>query len=192
GPRARMSSGPGHCAHYRPDIFVQPCQFPEITRPCAKGESIYQTLGIAMTPLRTLLLALLFLLASCNVEDKVKAINLEKSDPQKPWEIYATNKETKKPEWWLTWHDNRDECLKNVKHDLTSSIHAYGYTEPAGCMYVGSNNRYVLYIMNKLYNPIVFMCVAKIKNPGEGSNEFRVITNGAPKETGDYRCVLPE
>ena len=146
-----------------------------------------------MTALKTLLLTLLFLLASCDVEVKVKAGNLEKSDPhEKPWEIYATNKETKKLEWWLSWHDSRDECLKNVKYDLTSSVHENWYTEPAGCMYVGSDNRYVLYFVNKLYNQKVFMCVAKMKNSVEADNEFRVITNGAPKETEDYRCILPE
>ncbi len=43
-----MSSGPGHCAHHRPDIFVQPCQFPENSSSLRKGGVHISTLGILM------------------------------------------------------------------------------------------------------------------------------------------------
>ncbi len=146
-----------------------------------------------MTLLRNLLLSVFFLLAGCDVEVKLKVGKSEKSGPhENPWQVYATHKETKKLEWWWSWHESRDDCLKSVKYDLTSSVHAQWYTEPAGCMYVGSDNRYVLSFMNELYNSKVFMCVAKLKNRGEGDKEFVVAINGAPKETDYYRCVLPE
>ena len=53
-------------------------------------------LGIAMTVSRILLLSLFFLVAGCDVEVKVKVGNSEKSGShEKPWQVYATNKETK-------------------------------------------------------------------------------------------------
>ncbi|QOJ24776.1 MAG: hypothetical protein HRU78_14940 [Gammaproteobacteria bacterium] len=146
-----------------------------------------------MTLLRIVLLPILFLLAGCEVEIKVKVGNSEKSDfHEKPWQVYATNKKSNKLEIWWSNHDNRDDCLKSVKYDLTSSVHAQWYTKPVGCMYVGSDNKYVLYIMNTLYNSKAFLCVAKLKNRGEADKEFTVAINGAPKETDYYRCVLPE
>jgi len=140
---------------------------------------------------RILFLSLLVLVAGCDVE--VKVGNSEKSaSPEKPWQVYATNKETKKLEVWWSSHESHDDCMKSVKYDLTSSINAQWYIEPAGCMYVGSDNRYVLYVMNKLYNSRAFMCVARLKNRSDADKEFTVIVNGAPKETDYYRCVLPE
>lgn len=61
------------------------------------------TLDIAMTALQTLLPTLIFLLSGCDVEVKIKLGNSGKADSlEKPWQIYATNKETKKREWWLS------------------------------------------------------------------------------------------
>ncbi len=148
-----------------------------------------------MIVLQTLLLTLLFLLSGCDVEVKAKLGNAGKAvSLEKPWQIYATNKETKKLDWWLSWHENRNECLKNVKYNLASSVHANWYIQPAGCMYVGSegSSRYILYLLNKLYNQNVFMCIAKIKTPTGSDSEYRVIEIGAPKETENYRCILPE
>jgi len=146
-----------------------------------------------MTLLRIGLLTIFFLLVGCDVEVKVNGSNSEKSDShERPWQIYATHKESNKLEIWWSNHDNRDDCLKSVKYDLTSSVHGQWYTEPAGCMYVGSDNKYVLYITNKLYNSKAIMCVARLKNRGEADKEFTVVINGAPNETEYYRCVLPE
>jgi len=145
-----------------------------------------------MTVPRILLFFLFFLVAACDVEVKVKVGNSEKLNSQeKPWQVYATNKKTKKLEVWWSNHDSHDDCMKSVKYDLTSSVHAQWYTEPAGCIYVGSDNRYVLFVMNKLYNSKSFMCVAQLKNRGDADKEFAVAINDAPKETDYYRCVLP-
>lgn len=131
-------------------------------------------------------------MTGCDVDIKVKIGNSEKSGlPEKPWQVFATNKESKKLEYWWKSHDSHDECVRDVKFDLKSSVHAQWYTEPAGCIYVGSGNKYILYVMNKLYNPNTFMCVAKMKNRAEKDREFVIVINGFPVETDDYRCVLP-
>jgi len=145
-----------------------------------------------MATLRTLLPAALFLLSGCDIDIKAKIGNSEKSAPhEKPWQVFATNKETRRIELWWSNHDSHDDCVKNVKFDLRSSVQAQWYTEPAGCMYIGSDNRYILYIMNKLYNANTFLCVAKMKNRADADREFVVVVNGAPVETDYYRCVLP-
>ena len=143
--------------------------------------------------LRTLFAFVCIFPAACDVEVKVKVGNTEKTDArEKPWQVYATNKATQKLELWWSNHDSREECVKSVKYDLTTSVHAQWYTTPAGCMYVGSDNKYVLYLTNKLYNSNAFLCVAKLKNRGEKDKEFTVVIVGPPKETNYYRCVIPE
>ncbi len=58
-------------------------------------------------------------------------------------------------------------------------------------MFVGSDNKYLLYVVNRFYNADAFGCVVKLRKPDDGKNHA-VIGNWHEKETVNYRCVLPE
>jgi len=108
-----------------------------------------------------------------------------------PWQGLAVNKRTGGYELWWVWHNSHDDCVRDMQYDVRSSAQSEWYREPVGCAYVGSDNRFVLYLMNRLYVGEAFQCVARLKSPAEGQ-EYAVILKPAPKETAAYRCVIPE
>jgi len=129
--------------------------------------------------------------AGCNFEMKV-SIGSGDKDKEKAanWQVYATNKRTQIAEYWLSWHESRSDCLKALEYQLTDSMTAQWYGQPAGCMYIGGRdpNQYSLYLLNRWFNANVFWCVAKRRADGA----LTPLLQGARQQTDIFYCVLPE
>jgi hypothetical protein len=135
----------------------------------------------------------LLVLCGCEIDVKLKIGTPDKAEQvEKPWQVYATHKETKRIELWWANYPTRSECLKSAKFDVENTIQSMWYSSPFGCIYTGSEYKYVLYLANKMYAPEAFSCVIKFKRPSESGREYGVLAKGGAIETSQYYCVLPE
>lgn len=108
-----------------------------------------------------------------------------------PWQGFAVSKRTGGYELWWEWRNSHGDCVKDMLYSVRNPPQSDWYREPVGCAYVGSDNRFVLYLMNRLYANEALQCVARLKRPEEGQ-EYAVVVRPAPKETAGYRCAIPE
>lgn len=137
-------------------------------------------------------IVVLLLLSACEVDMKVKVGNPDRSaNPDPSWHPYATLKSTNLPELWNTGSITRQDCLKGIDHDLANLPYvAQLYGNPSGCLYVGSDNRLMLYLVNTFYNSNAFLCVAKVRDRAEGSRAYWVFLKGTARNSGSAYCVL--
>ena len=100
------------------------------------------------------LLLLLFVipLFSCSdyeekCPDKGKGLSRHACETE-GWGSYATNKGSKKQEFWFSYYDSRDACMKDMYWQLESggdSKNSKWYTKPYGCHFYSNNKLLSLY-----------------------------------------------
>jgi hypothetical protein len=126
------------------------------------------------------------ILAGCEVHIKIGNPGAEPEWKKKPWVAWATQKKTGQVEFWWSYYESRDDCVRGVSADVRG-VQSNWYGEPAGCAYRGSDVAPWLYLMNRIYASAAMECVAVLKSPGT-SGEHVVVARGAARETSTYRC----
>ena len=64
------------------------------------------------------------------------------------WSSYATSKRTKELEFWVSYYDSRDACMKDMYWQLESGAYSENskwYTKPYGCHFFSNNKLLSLY-----------------------------------------------
>jgi hypothetical protein len=110
--------------------------------------------------------------------------------PGKPWHSYAKNAERNRIEWLhLISFESWNECSFAVEKALKGSTY---YREPAGCLYRGYQNPYVLWVVNSIIAPNAWMCIAENKERDKYNDpQWDIVVAGSDaSETSTYKCFL--
>lgn len=116
----------------------------------------------------------------------------EAEKPERPWQPYATNIRTDRPEWFFMSYRSQEDCRQAMQHELTSTVNAAWYRAPWGCAYAGYQNRYTIYLVNWFVGTQDLHCVARHTNPEVQRRGFvyHLTLRGAPDSGEGYYCVL--
>jgi hypothetical protein len=107
---------------------------------------------------------------------------------KKPWNGFATSKETGKIEWWFADYESHSECMKHmywqVKNDSFQKEH---YKEPFGCAFM-TNNYFDAVVRNELIaEKKYFECLAESKNPS--AEQMKVKYSVVLNQRDEKKCV---
>lgn len=84
----------------------------------------------------------------------------------KPWNGFATNKETGKIEWWFKDYESHSECVKHMYWQVNNdSFQKEHYKEPYGCAFMSNNFLDAILRNELLAENENFECLAESKNP---------------------------
>jgi hypothetical protein len=110
--------------------------------------------------------------------------------PEKPWVSFAINGSNGLTTWLnVSGYATRDECAFEIGRFMKT---ASFYREPAGCLYQGYQNPYVLWVVNTFLEPGMWKCVARMKKR-EKYNEpvYQMILRDANADhTDTWECYL--
>jgi len=100
------------------------------------------------------------------------------------WYGYASNRNSKKFEWFFIGYDTYSKCIGAAKSELDGSE---SYREPFGCAYT-STSLLRTFTMNKLWGPKELVCIAKAPNELSYSPTFELPTK--KEEAQGTHCVI--
>ena len=97
-------------------------------------------------------------------------ISCSGDDTHHSWGSYATNKETKKQEFWFTSYKSRDECIADMQwqieggEDDSRQKISNWHTKPYGCHFM-SNNKWLSIYNYLIYKDENLGCLWESSNP---------------------------
>ena len=121
-------------------------------------------------------------------------LSCSKYEENNSWGSYATNKETKRQEFWFTSYKTRDECMSDMLwqieggEDPTKQKISNFHKAPYGCHFM-SNNKWLSMYYYLIYKDENLGCLWESSNPNvriKYSVTFRSFTN-IPEQG---RCIL--
>lgn len=124
-------------------------------------------------------------LVGCSFEMKF-SIGEGSKDAKPTWQGYATSRSTDQFEFWFLTSNSHSDCISDMRSAITQWPSSQWSKEPVGCRYIGSKNKYVLLLVNKLYNWNAFLCVARFRESGE----YSALMKGAERETAGWTCEV--
>lgn len=116
----------------------------------------------------------------------------EADTPSRPWQGFATHRETGRLEWFFGSFASRADCMHDMGHQLSGTMNATWYRQPMGCAYVGYQNRYVIYVVNAALGIPGLSCVARHTSQAlqEAGMFYGLVLKGYPERGQNYYCVL--
>ena len=116
----------------------------------------------------------------------------EANTPSRPWQGFATHRESGRLEWFFGTYASRADCLHDMGHQLGGTINATWYRQPMGCAYAGYQNPYVIYLVNVALGAHGLGCVARHTSRAlqEAGLFYGPVLKGYPERGESYYCVL--
>lgn len=112
------------------------------------------------------------------------------SDDSRPWWAYGTHKERGDLEYFFdAAYATRSDCLFGVWRTVEKRAHSQ-YRKPYGCMYVGSQNPYVLYIINWYFAKDALRCIGHSLSRDGSISIYRPILKSRYDLGDEWYCYL--
>ena len=93
----------------------------------------------------------------------------------RPWHSYATSKENKVPEWWLTDYESFEDCISDMRYQITK-VQSVWYQLPVGCVF-SSNSYWKVRWQLFLHPDNNILCISK--DTGPDAVKFKLSFSGA-------------